>query len=160
MGLTLRASLDVLPASAEIIVAELNPAVVSWCRGPLAGISRRAVEDRRVEIKIADAAGAIADAARPGSPKFDAIILDLYRGPHPRTDRRNDPIYGSLAIERTRRALKPGGRLAVWGENPDSGFEERLTAAGFRVRCERPGRGGYRHAVWVAEKLGGDDGTL
>jgi len=20
------------------------------------------------------------------------------------------------------------------------------------VRCERPGKGGYRHAVWVAEK--------
>lgn len=56
------------------------------------------------------------------------------------------------------RALKPGGLFAVWGENPDSGFEERLAAGGFTVRCERPGRGGYRHAVWVAEKLPGHRG--
>ena len=25
-------------------------------------------------------------------------LLDLYRGPHPKTDKRNDPIYGSRAI--------------------------------------------------------------
>ena len=37
MGFTLRAALDVLPASAQIVVAELNPVVVEWCRGPLAG---------------------------------------------------------------------------------------------------------------------------
>jgi spermidine synthase len=153
MGITLRAALDALPATAEVIVAELNPKILDWCRGPLAALTAGAASDPRVTVIIADVADLIRQAA---SASFDAVILDLYRGPHPRTDRRNDPIYGSLAIERTRKALKPGGIFAVWGENPDQGFEERLAAAGLTVSCERPGRGGYRHAVWVAEKSPGD----
>ena len=31
-------------------------------------------------------------------------------------------------------------------------LEEVLSAAGFAVRTERPGKGGYRHAVWLAQK--------
>jgi spermidine synthase len=164
MGITLRATLDALPATARVVVAELNPRILDWCRGPLAELTAGAAGDPRVAVEIADVADLIRRAA---AESFDAIILDLYRGPHPRTDPRNDPIYGSLAIERARKALKPGGLFAVWGENPDRGFEERLAAAGFSVRCERPGRGGYRHAVWVAEKLPGagkkgrgDDGRV
>jgi len=149
MGITLRATLDALPATARVVVAELNPRILDWCLGPLASLTAGAASDPRVTVEIADVADLIHYAP---VESFDAIILDLYRGPHPRTDRRNDPIYGSLAIERTRRALKPGGLFAIWGENPDRGFKERLAAAGFRVCCERPGRGGYRHAVWVAEK--------
>jgi spermidine synthase len=149
MGITLRAVLDALPESARVVVAELNPKVLEWCLGPLAELTGGAAGDPRVTVKIADVAELIRQAS---AENFDAVILDLYRGPHPKTDRRDDPIYGSRAIERTRLALKPGGVFAVWGENPDVGFEGRLAAAGFAVRCERPGKGGYRHAVWVAEK--------
>ena len=152
MAITLRAVLDALPATAQVVVAELNPRILEWCRGPLAALTAGAASDPRVTVEINDVADLI---RRAPAASYDAIILDLYRGPHPRTDRRNDPIYGSLAIERTGKALKPGGIFAVWGENPDRGFEERLAAAGFAVRCERPGRGGYRHAVWVAEKPAG-----
>lgn len=149
MGITLQAVLDSLPAGAQIVVAELNAKIVEWCHGPLADLTDNAVGDARVTVELADVAELIRQAPQEA---FDAIILDLYRGPHPKTDKRNDPIYGSRAIERTRAALKPGGVFAVWGENPDAGFEGRLAAAGFTVRCERPGRGGYRHAVWIAEK--------
>ncbi len=149
MAITLRAVLDALPETARVVVAELNPKIYQWCLGPLAELTGGAAGDPRVTVEIADVAELIRQAA---DQPFDAIILDLYRGPHPRTDRRDDPIYGSRAIERTRIALKPGGVFAVWGETPESGFEQRLAAAGFAVRCERPGKGGYRHAVWVAEK--------
>jgi hypothetical protein len=37
------------------------------------------------------------------------------------------------------------------GEQHDEGFENRLREAGFRVTVERPGRGGLRHAVFVAK---------
>lgn len=152
MGITLRAVLDALPESATVVVAELSPPIVAWCRGPLAELTDGAVADPRVTVQIAD----VADLIRRSPPgAFDAVILDLYRGPHPRTDGRNDPVYGSRAIARSREALNPGGILAVWGETPDAAFEARLSAAGFQVRCERPGRGGYRHAVWVARKPAG-----
>src|SRR5512134_2125148 len=54
MALTLRAALDALPQTAEVVVAELNPIVVTWCRGPLAGLSGNAVADARVTVVIDD----------------------------------------------------------------------------------------------------------
>jgi spermidine synthase len=151
MAITLRAVLDELPEAAQVVVAELNPVIRSWCLGPLAELTDSAAADPRVTIEICDVAVLIRKAA---AASYDAIILDLYRGPHPQTDRRDDPFYGSRAIERCRAALRPAGVLAVWGEAPDDAFESRLAAAGFAVRCERPGKGGYRHAVWVARKNG------
>lgn len=151
MGITLRTVLDQLPATAAVVVAEMNPIVHTWCLGPLAELTGAAAADPRVEVVITDVAELIRQSP---AATFDAVILDLYRGPHPRTNGRNDPLYGSAAIERTRNALKPAGMLAVWGENPDTAFENRLAAASFSVRVERPGKGGYRHAVWVARKKG------
>src|SRR4051794_32615393 len=79
MGYTLRAALDTLPAGARITVVDLNAAVVAWCAGPLAGLTDGAISDKRVTTVVAAAARAIADSS-PGS--YDAIILDLYEGPH------------------------------------------------------------------------------
>ncbi len=149
MGITLRAVLDELPEKAQVLVAELNPRICDWCLGPLSELTGGAANDPRVKIEVGD----VSTLIRHSEPdSFDAIILDLYRGPGPQTDKLKDPIYGSHAIERTRSALVPLGIFAVWGENPDPGFEGRLSAGGFNVRCERPGKGGYRHAVWLAEK--------
>jgi spermidine synthase len=152
MGLTLRAALKSLPASAQVVVAELSPVTVTWCRGPLAGLSGHAVDDPRVSIMIEDVSTVIAKAAQTGAGKFDAIIIDLYEGPHAKTDARNDPFYGSIALQKTADALSPGGVFAVWGENPDAGFEKRLIAAGFSFDRLRPGRGGLRHVVYVAKR--------
>ena len=149
MAITLRVVLDALPDTAQVTVAELNPKIHEWCIGPLSELTGGAANDPRVTTEIVDVAKLI---KKSGNENFDAIILDLYRGPHPQTNRLNDPIYGSRAIKHTYTALKPGGIFAVWGENPDSGFENRLSSGGFAVRCERPGKGGYRHAVWVAIK--------
>ena len=149
MAITLRAVLDELPKNAEVVVAELNPKIKEWCLGPLAELTNGASADPRVSVHIGDVAELI---KKSENQSFDAIIFDLYRGPHPKTDRRNDPLYGSRAIENCRLALKKDGVFAIWGENPDAGFESRLASAGFAVNCERPGKGGYRHAVWIAEK--------
>ncbi|MCF6266758.1 MAG: spermidine synthase [Desulfuromusa sp.] len=149
MGITLRAVLDSLPNTAQVIVAELNPKIHEWCLNPLAGLTNGAARDSRVIVKISDVAKLIKKSPRES---FDAIILDLYRGPGPQTDQQNDPIYGSRAIANTHATLRLGGTFAVWGENPDRSFENRLASGGFTVHCERPGKGGYRHAVWVATK--------
>jgi spermidine synthase len=74
MGFTLRAALDSLPATASVLVAELNPEILAWCRGPLGPITRHAVADPRVRVELADVALVIA-RANPGS--YDAILLDL-----------------------------------------------------------------------------------
>ncbi|MEI7817438.1 MAG: spermidine synthase [Desulfuromonadales bacterium] len=151
MGFTLKAVLDTLPATAGVIVAELNPTVYKWCRGPLALLTESAVTDPRVTVEIDDVAHLIKRVAMDGSEThFDAIVLDLYRGPHAKTDHIDDPLYGSKAIENMRTALKPGGVVAVWGENYDEGFCKRLQRAGFTVSTDRPGKGGLRHVVFLA----------
>lgn len=149
MGYTLRAVLDVLPAMATVVVGELNPVVVEWCRGPLAPLTANVVGDPRVTVTIADVADIIRSAAAAGE-RFDAVVLDLYTGPHAGSHKRDDPLYGSRAIEQTRAALNPGGVFAVWGENYDAGFVERLRSAGFTVDSDRPGRGGLRHVIYLA----------
>lgn len=151
LGITLRAVLDALPASAEVVVAELNAVVVAWCQGPLAPLTRGAVSDPRVKVQVADVAQVIRDAGKPGARRFEAIILDLYTGPHRDSHPKKDPFYGSLAIEQARAALVPGGVLSVWGEAPDRAYQQRLEQAGFGVKLERPGRGGLRHVVYLAE---------
>jgi len=151
MGFTLRAVLDSLPATARVVVAELNPTVVEWCRGPLAALTGNAVGDPRVTVEIGDVAQRIRKSAvNGGEERFDAIVLDLYRGPHAKTHHSDDPLYGSRAIENMRAALKPCGVVAVWGEQYDEGFDKRLRSAGFTVTSDRPGRGGLRHVVFLA----------
>ncbi|HIJ96655.1 MAG TPA: spermidine synthase [Desulfuromonadales bacterium] len=153
MGCTLGSVLDCLPSTAQVFVAELNPIVLEWCQGPLALLTSSAATDPRVRFMIGDVANIIGSFADSGGDHcFDAIIIDLYRGPHAKTDVENDPFYGRRAILKSKAALKPGGVLAVWGENPDDGFIKRLQSAGFLVTTERPGRGGLRHVVFLAKK--------
>ena len=154
MGFTLRAVLDVLPPSARVVVAELSPAVVDWCRGPLADLTQCAIDDQRVLVETDDVAAVIIAASRKGAERYDAIIIDLYVGPGADTDAHFDPYYGSHALQTTAHALAPGGVFAIWGENPDTAFEKRLAGAGFNVARQRPGRGGLRHVVYLAKKRG------
>jgi len=126
--------------------------VLQWCRDPLSDLTAGAANDPRVHVEICDVAALVRKVARdPDARKFDAIIFDLYKGPHYHTDKIKDPLYGSRAIENVRSALKPGGVFSVWGENFDKGFDKRLRSAGFSVNHERPGRGGLRHVVFLAK---------
>jgi len=153
MGFTLKAVLDTLPAEARVVVAELNPVVLAWCRGPLATLTGHAVADARVKVEICDVAQLIHRYAKADAPqKLDAVILDLYTGPYVRSHKRDDPLYGSTAIDATRLALKPEGIFAVWGENYDAGFAKRLAAAGFVPTRHRSGRDGCGHVIYIGRK--------
>ncbi len=152
MGCTLKAALDELPGNARIVVAELNPVVVKWCRGSLAVLTNGAVNDPRVTIEIADVASMIRKSAMNGkNNRYDAIILDLYEGPFEAAKERGDYVYGDAALKRSGSALMPGGVFAVWSEDPDKAFERRLVHAGFSFERHRPGRGN-RHVVYIAQK--------
>ncbi len=155
MGFTLRAVLDCLPIKAQVIVAELNPKVSAWCRGPLAGLTQGAAADERVTVVISDVAHLIRQCGLAAQrPKYDAVVLDLYNGPSGQNHKHNDPLYGSKAIEHVKAALKPGGVFAVWGEDFDTGFDKRLRAAGFAVTSTREGHGGPRHVIYLGKLSG------
>ena len=136
MAYTLRAALDALPRTARVTVAELTPEIEAWCKGPLAPLTKAATSDPRVSVVIDDVSLVI-QRAKPGS--YDAIVLDLYEGPHGTQRRENDPFYGRVALERTYRALSPGGVFAVWSEEGNALFKRRMTDAGFDTKVHHPG---------------------
>jgi spermidine synthase len=152
LGFTLRAALGVLPATAQVTVAELVPQVIAWARGPLAHVFAGSVEDPRVTLRAADVAEVIA-AARGG---FDAILLDVDNGPDGLTADANDRLYSAGGLATARVALAAGGVLAVWSAHPDPAFARRFGKAGFAVaeitvRAHR-GHGGARHTIWIGTR--------
>lgn len=150
MAITLRSMLDALPTGASVEVAELNPSIVAWCRGPLAPLTQDAVGDPRVTVTIGDFADALRVAA--GAPgRLDAIVIDLYVGPD-HTTRDSDPLYGTRACERAHAALRAGGVFAIWAESFRESYAARLRRAGFDVAREHPARGSRRFVVYVATR--------
>jgi spermidine synthase len=153
LGYTLRAALDRLPAKAQVQVAELNAVVKRWCEGPLALLTQGAALDARVRVLVDDVTACIRRAAS-GDPRqrFDAIVVDLYEGPKDLKPGQRDPLYGLPILRQTHAALTPGGVYAVWAEDPNRAFEQRLESAGFKVELQRVRGGGPRHAVYLATK--------
>ena len=155
MGCTLRAALGALPPRARVEVCEIHDVVVQWCRGPLDAVNRGALSDPRVRLHHGDVGEYIVRRAREvAAPRFDGILLDLSEGPHANTDPKTDPFYGDSALANAREALTPHGVLAVWAEAPDAAFERRLVRTGFEVEVQRPGRGGRKHATYLAKLPG------
>jgi spermidine synthase len=152
MGFTLRAALAVLGSDARIMVAELVPAVIAWARGPMADIFGDSLDDPRASIREAD----VVDVIASHDSAFDAILLDVDNGPEGLIRKANDALYDLKGLNAIRRALRPGGVLAVWSSGPNPLFSKRLRAAGFDVNevavRATTKRSGSRHVIWFATK--------
>ena len=152
MGFTLAAALRRLGPRAEVVVAELVPAVVEWNRGVLAPLAGHPLRDARVRVREGD----VAERLRGACSAWDAIVLDVDNGPHGLARPSNDWLYGAKGLEAAHGALRPGGVLATWSSGPEPGYPKRLRAAGFRVEelrvpSARSGRGA-RRVVWIATR--------
>ena len=149
MGFTLRATLDLLPAGATVVVAELVPAVVEWNRGPLGPLAGDPLKDSRAQVETGDVAALL----RASTRRFDAILLDVDNGPAAFTATHNSRLYDDGGLAEARGALKAGGVLAVWSAWEDRRFEQRLKYAGFTVQVERVrarlNKGGPRHTIFL-----------
>ncbi|WP_375784226.1 spermidine synthase [Bradyrhizobium sp. Pha-3] len=152
MGFTLRAALAVLGREAQIVVAELVPAVVAWARGPMAEIFGDSLSDPRVRIEEVD----VADVIERNPRTYDAILLDVDNGPEGLTRKANDALYDASGLKMAHTALRRGGVLAVWSSGPNAKFPKSLSRAGFAVNevaVRATGRGrGVRHVIWIAAK--------
>ena len=155
MGFTLRAAQAAFGAHAEIVVAELVPAVVRWARGPLAELFAGSLDKPGVSIVEADVAALI----RAAPARYDAILLDVDNGPEGMTQASNDGLYTMAGLKAARAALSSGGVLAVWSQGPDAAFHKRFEKAGFAVEDKRVRAGGVhggsRHVIWVGVRREG-----
>ena len=152
MGFTLRAALAALDRAAHVTVAELVPEIIEWARGPMAELTGESLDDPRVSLVVGD----VADAIGAVIASWDAILLDVDNGPDGLVRAANDRIYSPAGLAAARRALRPGGVLAVWSAAPDAGFTRRLRSAGFAVEevsiSARANGKGPRHVIWFARK--------
>jgi spermidine synthase len=155
IGFTLRAALDVLPAEAEVVVAELIPEVVGWNREHLGHLTDEPLEDPRTEIRVADVHRVLKGSA---DEEWDAVMLDVDNGPSAWCIEANLRLYGRSGLDRIRRVLKPGGVLGVWSAYRDAAFVKLLGKSGFDARFHTVrGRGdkGHRHTIFIGRKRGG-----
>lgn len=150
MGYTLRAALDTLPASGSVTVAELVPEIVAWNRRWLSPLAGHPLDDPRVVVHDGDVR-ALLEASSSG---FDAILLDADNGPEALTHPDNDRLYSAAGLDRARRALRPGGVLAIWSADPSPTFLARLGDAGFAAEAvDVPARGSNgdpNHTIFLA----------
>jgi spermidine synthase len=152
MGFTLRATLDVLPADATVVVAELVPAVVEWNRGALGPLAGHPLNDRRVHVAVED----VRSTLRSNRDRFAAVLLDVDNGPVAMTATTNAGLYDNEGVAVARAALTDDGVLAVWSAADHRKFEQRLRHAGFDVTVEhvraRLKGGGPRHSIILGRK--------
>jgi spermidine synthase len=151
MGFTLAAALRQVGESAQVVVAELVPAVVVWNRGPLGEHAGYPLKDPRVSVHEVDVAR-ILTAERQA---YDAILLDVDNGPEGLTRKQNDWLYSINGLNAAYLALRPKGVLAVWSASPDRVFLQRLKKVGFQVdevRVRAHGKKGTRHIIWFARR--------
>ena len=157
MGFTLRAALAMLGPDAQVLVAELVPAVLEWARGPMAAFTAGCLDDPRVRVHQGD----VGDVIRSKREKFDAILLDVDNGPDGLSRSANDRLYDLRGLQAARNALQPKGMLAVWSAAPNKEFVSRLARAGLAVEeiKSRASKGrGVRHVIWVATNPAGVPG--
>jgi spermidine synthase len=152
MGFTLRATLDLLPQDATVVVAELVPAVVEWNRGLLGRLAKHPLKDKRVRVETED----VVVTLRSRLGQFDAVLLDVDNGPAAFTASNNAGLYDNRGIAAAHAALKTEGVLAVWAAQVDRKFEQRLRDGRFDVQVRRArGRlkeGGPRHTIFLSHK--------
>lgn len=153
LGFTLRSALDGVGPHGVVELAELVPAIMEWNRTYLQGLNGRLVDDKRVELHLAD----VTTVMTRGKARYDAIILDTDNGPSPMVQRQNARLYDEAGLRRISVALKPTGRVVIWSASHDRAFATRLTKAGFKVEvvaakvhatAKRPA-----YTLYVADKV-------
>ena len=154
MGFTLRAALAVVPPDARLVVSEIVPELVGWAGQHMASVFGDCLADPRVRVETRDVGAMIREA----TGQFDAILLDVDNGPDGLTRPGNQALYHENGLAAARRALAPGGVLAVWSAAPAPAFSQRLSRCGFDVTTQmvraHGGKGGNRHTIWIAARTG------
>lgn len=122
MGFTMRAAQALLNSKARIVVAELVPKILEWAQGPLSYLFGDSLSDPRLSVRLED----VRTCLEASDAHYDAILLDVDNGPDGLIHMDNYWLYSMSGLRCARRALRPGGMLAVWSAYDDPAFTDRL----------------------------------
>ncbi|MCW2819310.1 MAG: spermidine synthase [Marmoricola sp.] len=98
------------PRVEEVVVVEIEEALVAWMRDGTVPHGPALLADRRLRVVTADVATAIAEAASV----HDLVLLDVDNGPGYLVHDANARVYRHDLLTGARSLLAPGGALVVW----------------------------------------------
>ena len=124
-----RSTLHGLGHKAEVVGAELVPAVWHWNRVVLADVAGSPLDDNRVTVHEAD----VAQMIKTAKADYDAILLDVDNGPQALNRDGNNWLYSINGLNTAFAALRPNGVLAIWSSGHVPVFAKRLRKAGFEA---------------------------
>jgi spermidine synthase len=101
----------------EVVVAEIEPELVSWMR---AGLVPSVLDDARVAVVVGDVRTVVSDLP---DASVDAILLDVDNGPDFLVYNENSAIYTSGVLATCRVKLRAGGVLTVWSSSASPALE-------------------------------------
>jgi spermidine synthase len=135
------------PAVTEVVVIEVEEAIIRWHATHLGAQALRARADPRTRVVNADLVAWLVEAA----DQFDAICLDIDNGPDWTVTAGNAVLYTEEGLSRLGRRLAPGGVLAVWSAMAAPAFAAALGQhfSSVRVHLVEVPRGDPDH-VYVA----------
>ncbi len=131
LGCTAHAALK-NPAVRSLLVVDALAAVIDWHRRGLVPLGPALTGDPRCRLvngdffALADNPEEGFDPARPGR-RFDAVLLDIDHSPRNLLTPQNASFYSVRGLRRLAAQLKPGGRFALWSDDPpDDAFQSML----------------------------------
>lgn len=153
LGFTLRKALELLPADATVVVAELIQEVITWNENPEYTLSHVELRDPRVQLRHVDVAAVL---KRPEAG-FDAIMMDVDNGAESFTTRGNSKLYQDGGIYIAAAALRSRGRIAYWSSNEDTVLAHVMREAGLAVEkhsARAHVTSGAWHTIYVGQLKG------
>jgi len=126
LGFSAEEALDDRRVSA-VTVVEIEPAVIAWHHGPLAGHVR---SNPRLRIVGADIVSWLATT----DERYDLIALDVDNGPEWTVTEANAALYRPTGLDRIRSRLAPGGVATWWSAAASAEFEAALRRAFAQVQ--------------------------
>jgi spermidine synthase len=105
----------------EVVVAEIEPDLVSWMRS---GLIPSVLDDPRVSVVVGDVRAVVTELP---DASVDAILLDVDNGPDFLVYNENSAIYSSSFLAVCRSKLRDGGVLTVWSSSASAALEAAVS---------------------------------
>jgi spermidine synthase len=113
----------------EIVVVEIEEALLRWHRDGLLDTAATTLADPRVQVIVTD----LVEHLRQEGPAYDVICVDVDNGPDWTVTPANDVLYDAAGLGLLRSRLTPHGVLAVWSAHAVPDFEALLRPSFRRV---------------------------
>jgi len=124
-GFTLAAVLRE-PRVARVDVVELEPTLASLLATPALRdeLATADLRDPRVSVHTDDIRAWLARA----DGAYEAVLLDVDNGPESLSAAGNGALYTAAGLGQLRRAVRPGGVVAIWSSEPSPACLARMEA--------------------------------